>query len=257
MLGFLYSMNPMPKLVICPPVYNLRLRIKTYNSSVITVRMAIIVRGRVPATEFALAETLSTLSDVAFEVEKIVESGTDAVMPLLWARGADHETVTSVFDDDPSVREVELLSDFGDEHLYRMEWISEIELVLQMLTTAGATIMEAFSGDMSWSLRVLYPTRNALTETSDYCDEKDLTFDIKSVHEMEGDPAGRYGLSEVQYRAFTAAAEAGYYHVPRDITMQALAEELGVSHQALSERLRRAVDTLAANTVLTGPPSDE
>lgn len=211
--------------------------------------MAIIVRGRVPAPEFALAETLTKLSDVALEVERIVASDEDAVMPLLWVRGVDHTTVIRVLSDDSSVREVELLSAFEDEeeeHLYRMEWVSEIELVLQMLTTAGATIMEAFSGDTSWSLRVLYPSRDALTATVEYCEVKGLTFAIESVHEMEGDPSGRYGLSEVQYKALTAAAEAGYYHVPRDITMQALAEDLDVSHQAFSERLRRAVDTLVA-----------
>lgn len=84
-----------------------------------------------------------------------------------------------------------------------------------------------------------------------------MTFNIESIQEMEGDPSGRYGLSEVQYRALTAAVEAGYYQVPREITMEELAAEFDVSHQALSERLRRAVDTLVAHTVQVGPPSDE
>lgn len=219
--------------------------------------MATIVRGQVPATEFALAETLSTLSDVAFEVERIVASGEDAVMPLLWMRGADHDTVTSMFEDDPSVRGAELLSTFEDEHLYRMEWISEIDLIVQVLTSPETTIMEAVSEDDRWSLRVLYPTRDGVTETVEYCEANGLTFNIESIHEMEGEPSGRYGLSEIQYRTLTAAAEAGYYHVPREITMEELAAECDVSHQALSERLRRAVDTLVAHTVLVGPPSDE
>ncbi len=219
--------------------------------------MATIVRGYVTATEFALAETLATLSDVAFEVERIVASGEDAVMPLLWMYGADHDAIAPVFEDDPSVRGAELLSVFEDEYLYRMEWISEIELVVQMLTTPETTIMEAVSEHEYWSLRVLYPTREALTETVEYCKTKGLTFDIESIQEMEGDPSGRYGLSEVQYRALTAAVEAGYYQVPREITMEELAAEFDVSHQALSERLRRAVDTLVAHTVLVGPPSDE
>lgn len=135
--------------------------------------MATIVRGYVPATEFALTKTLATLPDVAFEVERIVASGEDAVMPLLWMYEADHEAVASVFEEDPSVREAELLSVFEDEYLYRMKWISEIELVVQMLTTPETTIMEAVSEDERWSLRVLYPTRDALTETVEYCEKKD------------------------------------------------------------------------------------
>lgn len=178
--------------------------------------MATIVRGRVPAEEFALAETLTTLSDVQFEVERIVESAEDAVMPLLWVRGADHDTLAPVLSDDPSVRDISLLSAFEEEneHLYHLEWVSEIDLIVQILTGEGATITDAFGEGESWYLRVLFPTRDAVTETVEYCKANDLTFDIESMHEMEGDPAGRYGLSEVQHRALTAAAEAGYYHSP-------------------------------------------
>lgn len=223
--------------------------------------MSTIVRGRVPASEFALAETLSSVPDMELEVDRIVETADDRVMPLLWVRGADPTTVSTVIKDDPSVQNVEQLSIFEDgehqEQLYRMEWVSEIELVLQVLTTPEATIREAYGEGESWFLQMFYPTRDTLTETIDYCKDNDLTFDIESIHEMEGNPSGRYGLSEVQHRALTAAAEAGYYHVPRDTTLQELAADLDVSHQALSERLRRAIDTLLAETVLVGPPSDE
>lgn len=223
--------------------------------------MSTIVRGRVPAAEFALAETLSSVPDMELEVDRIVETADDRVMPLLWVRGADPATVAAVFDDDPSVHHVEQVSVFEDgeqqEQLYRMEWVSEINLVLQVLTTPEATIREAHGKGESWFLRMFYPTRDTLTETIEYCKDNDLTFDIESIHKMEGKPSGRYGLSEVQHRALTAAAEAGYYHVPRDTTLQELAADLDVSHQALSERLRRAIDTLLAETVLVGPPSDE
>lgn len=216
--------------------------------------MATIVRGRIPAEEFALAETLASLSDGQFEVERIVESARDTVMPLLWVYGVDNDTISSLFADDPSVEDVSLLSAFEDEQLYRMEWVSEIELVFHILTEAGATITDAFSNSEGWSLRVLFPTRDGVNQTKKYCEANDLTFDILSVHEMQGEPAGRYGLTEVQHRALTRAAEAGYYHVPRDVTMEELVSDLDVSHQAFSERLRRAVDTLVANTVLMGPP---
>lgn len=45
--------------------------------------MATIVTGSLPADEFALHESLSKLPAVEFEVEQIVKSGEDAVMPLL------------------------------------------------------------------------------------------------------------------------------------------------------------------------------
>lgn len=223
--------------------------------------MATIVRGRVPAAEFALAETLTTLDDIELEVERVVKSGEKAVMPLLWVRRAAPDTVAAAFADDPSVQNDEQLSVFqgGEEteHLYRMEWVAEIELVLQILTTPTATITQAFGEGESWFLRVFYPSRDDLTETVEYCEDNDLTFEIDSMHEMEGKPAGRYGLSELQHKALTAATEAGYYKVPREITMQELATEFDVSHQALSERIRRAVNMLVTETILVGPPADE
>jgi predicted DNA binding protein len=216
--------------------------------------MATIVSGRVPAEEFALSETLTSLSDGQFEVERIVESVEDTVMPLLWVYGIDDDRITSLFADDPSVEDVSLLSAFEDEQLYRMEWVSKIELVFHILTEAGAAITDVVSKDENWYLRVLFPTREGVNQTKKYCDENDLTFDILSIHEMQGESAGRYGLTEIQHRALTTAAEEGYYHVPRDVTMEELVSDLDVSHQAFSERLRRAIDSLVANTVLVDSP---
>jgi predicted DNA binding protein len=48
----------------------------------------------------------------------------------------------------------------------------------------------------------------------------------------------------------------GYYEVPRRVELEDLAEVLGVSRQAVSERLRRATGALARATVFRGDESD-
>ncbi|EMA46653.1 helix-turn-helix domain-containing protein [Halococcus saccharolyticus] len=217
---------------------------------------ACVIRGEIPADEFALYEALSSSPDIEFEVERIIETGTDAAMPLVWVRGADHEAVADVFENDPSVREIELLSEFDNEQLYRMEWISEVDLVLQMLTNSEATITDAYGTDGRWHLRVLYPDRESLTKTTEFRDEQGLTFDITAIRELEGEPAGRYGLTKEQFEALEAALEAGYYEVPRDVDQNELAEKLGISHQALSERLRRATGALVEDALLVGAVPD-
>ena len=213
---------------------------------------ACVIRGEIPADEFALYEVLSSLSGVEFEVERIVETGSDAAMPLIWVRGADHDAVADAFESDPSIREIELLSEFDDEQLYRMEWVSEVDLVLQMLTNSEATITDAYGTDGRWHLRVLYPDRESLTKTTEFRDEQGLTFDITAIRELEGEPAGRYGLTTEQFEALEAALEAGYYEVPRDVDQNELADQLGISHQALSERLRRATGALVEDALLVG-----
>ncbi|WP_049900471.1 helix-turn-helix domain-containing protein [Halococcus agarilyticus] len=217
---------------------------------------ACVIRGEIPAEEFALYEGLSSLPGVEFEVERIVETGEEAAMPLVWVRGGDHETVADAFENDPSVREIELLSAFDDEQLYRMEWVADVDLVLQMLTNSEATITDAYGTDGRWHLRVLYPDRESLSKTTEFRDEEGLTFDITAIRELEGEPAGRYGLTKEQFEALEAALEAGYYEVPRDVDQNELAEELGISHQALSERLRRATGALVEDALLVGAVPD-
>jgi predicted DNA binding protein len=217
---------------------------------------ACIIRGEIPAEEFALYKALSSSPDIEFEIERIIETGTEAAMPLVWVRGAAHETVENVFENDPSVRDIELLSAFDDEQLYRMEWVTEVDLVLQMLTNSEATITDAYGTDGRWHLRVLYPDRDSLSKTTDFRDDEGLTFDITAIRELEGEPAGRYGLTTEQFESLEAAFEAGYYEVPRDVDQSELAEQMGISHQALSERLRRATGALVEDALLVGAVPD-
>jgi predicted DNA binding protein len=219
--------------------------------------MATIIRDDIPASDFALAETLTALPAVECECEKIVTSGEEAVMPLVWLRGGEAAVVRQTLQDDPTVAEVELLSAFENEQLYRMTWVGPVQLVLQILTTAEATIMAAYGTGEQWTLRMLYPSQEALTTTIEFGKEHGIPFDITTIRHLEGEPAGRYGLSEGQYTALTTAATAGYYDIPREKDLQAVAEELGVSHQALSEQIRRGMLALIEDTLLFGLQSVE
>ena len=50
-------------------------------------------------------------------------------------------------------------------------------------------------------------------------------------------------------------SERGYFDVPRQVDAQALAEELGISHQAFSEQIRRATGTMIQHGLLIGQES--
>ncbi|AGN00356.1 DNA binding domain-containing protein [Salinarchaeum sp. Harcht-Bsk1] len=219
--------------------------------------MATIIRGTVPATEFALSHTLETVPAAEFECERIVRSGEHSIMPLLWVRADDAEAVEDALAADPTVEAVNRLSSFDDEHLYEMQWIDHVRLLLHMLTNGGATVLDAYGRDGRWQLRVLYPNRDHFSTTHEFADEHGMTFDVESIREMDGEPAGRFGLTDAQHEALTAAAKAGYYEVPREVTLEELADDLGVSHQALSEQLRRGTCALLEDTLLIGMTNQE
>jgi predicted DNA-binding protein YlxM (UPF0122 family) len=46
------------------------------------------------------------------------------------------------------------------------------------------------------------------------------------------------------------AVRNGYYSIPRQVSTQELADTLEISDQAVTERLRRAIETLVENTII-------
>lgn len=211
-----------------------------------------IVRGEIPANEFALRRTLNHVPEARFEAERVVQSGEDAVMPLLWVRSINPKKFESILEDDPSVKKCSFLSEFEDVYLYQMKWISEVDLVLQMLVNSWATILDMYGYNDRWYLRILYPNQHSLRSTIDYIEEKEITFDISAIREMKSEPVGRYGLTDPQFDALTTASNAGFYDVPREVNTEELANELGVTHQSLSECLRRATNNLIEDALFPG-----
>jgi len=57
-------------------------------------------------------------------------------------------------------------------------------------------------------------------------------------------PNGKRSLSPL-------AVRLGYYDIPRGCTTAELADELGISDQAVTERLRRAIGTFGRYALLT------
>ncbi|WP_348612511.1 helix-turn-helix domain-containing protein [Halobaculum rarum] len=216
--------------------------------------MVVIVRGTVPSSEFALRHTLEAVPNVEVEIERIVSTSEHSAMPLSWVRGGEREATATALENDPSVEDATLLADFDDEWLYRMEWVDHVKFILQMVTGADATVLDAYGSGDRWMLRAMYPDRDALSAVDEFRADHGLTFDVESVRRLDGDPSGRFGLTAGQYEALTTAAERGFFEVPRGITLQELAEELGISHQALSERIRRGTDALIDDTLLIKPP---
>ena len=219
--------------------------------------MATLVRGTIPAEEFALHETLLELPEVEIECERIVQGGEDVILPLLWVRQTDFDAFESVLERDSTVEKVERISEFDDEALYQMRWVDSVHLLLNFLMNGEATVLDAYGRNDRWHLRVLYPDREHFSRSYEFVEENGLTFDVESIRELEGEPAGRYGMTDGQYRALVLAFDRGYFEVPRKADLEDLAEELDVSHQALSERLRRGTGALVEDTLIIGALANE
>ena len=211
---------------------------------------------RIPIDEFALAETMAAYDDLRFEIERIIAHEPDRVMPYVWISDADFERLDDRLEADESVDRFELMADVDGERLYRMGWVGQIRTLVQILVEEEGTILSAQGNTAGWTLRILFPERASLSRTYEFCQSNDLSLEIQSIYDIDSGRQGRFGLTDGQQDVLQAAYEHGYYRIPREITAEELAAEFGISHQAVSERLRRAHESLVESTIVIGDPDD-
>ncbi|SFL37889.1 hypothetical protein SAMN04487950_3543 [Halogranum rubrum] len=201
--------------------------------------MSTIAEIELPAEEFALYETLTAFPDAHFEVVRMA-AHEEKLTPYVQVSGDDLSGITTALEADPTVSEAHLVDDLEKEKLFRMNWEGNVDVVLHMVGEEAAAVVEMHGRDTHWQLRILFPNRASLSSTSSFCEENELSFTVRNVYDLQ-QSAGRggFGLSEDQYETLVVAAEKGYFDVPRSVTMEELADSLGISQQAVSERLRR------------------
>jgi predicted DNA binding protein len=205
--------------------------------------MSTILKASVPADQFALAATFETIPSAEFDAVRLVTHGSDRVVPLLWVMNADPAAAYEAMDEDPTTADVQLVTHRNHDSLFHLHWTARIQFVTHVLVEENGAILRAHGTDDTWTFRILFPDRDAVSSTYDACEEFDI--DIERICHLDDAPSlGGSHLTEEQFVTIRAALNEGYYTVPRGAKLEELAAELGVSHQALSERLRRGHRTL-------------
>ena len=157
---------------------------------------------------------------------------------------------------DPSTDAVESVSRLDGEDLLTAEWTDHVELIEHVLVEENATILDARGGRDGWQFRILFPEHASVSATYDHCRANGVTLSLEQISQLSGAfGRGKFGLTREQYEAIVGAFQAGYYEVPRSVKLEELAGRFDVSHQALSERLRRGHEKLISGVV--GPDREE
>lgn len=203
----------------------------------------------VPAEEFGLGETFQAIPAARVASEPVVASSFSASQSLLRTRAPDRQQLETAFDADPSVAEWTRVTGGASSWLYWIEWARSVSLAHQMLTGAGAMILSAHGSGREWTVRILCPSREACSQTHTACTEHNLSPTIDAIRAVDSADLMQHGLTDAQYTALVQAYEMDYFTVPREVDLQTVADELAISHQALSERLRRAHKTMIETTL--------
>lgn len=205
-----------------------------------TGAMSVLVEFTIAAGEFRLGEVLDGTGGVQFELERIVPMGQE-MMPFVWVRGGDHAVFETRLRNHDLVEELLVLDKVGDSGLYRITWTNSPTDLAHGITAAEGSVLEARGNDV-WAFRLRFPSHDHLVEFHEYVLSADIPLQVKRSYPLAQSPdaGNHFGLTECQREALLIALERGYFSTPRETSLGDVATELGITRQAMSDRLRRA-----------------
>ena len=220
--------------------------------------MSIVAEFSVKSDDFALSRSLTEAPQMVVEIEQVVATLEDKVMPYFWVSGGDHGEFEEAFQNDESVTDIVRVDQADDAILYRAEWTENVETIVYAYLELGATILQAVGRDRNWELRMRFDDRASLSKFEEYCEEHGIAFELNRLQEQEQPMASaQYDLTTKQRETLVTALNEGYYEVPQAISMSELADEMGVSQQALSKRFHAAHRNLITSTLTFTHPDDQ
>ena len=207
-----------------------------------TETMTTVVDLNIHATDTVMGSVFEAVPSITCEMEQAIASEGYR----LWIAGPDHQEIGVALEDDPTIEAYSALLSGDERWLYDLEFTDDAVDVFDVIADGQGTVLNASATDGRWKLRVRFPERDDVSRTYDDLVDRDATVDLVRLTDLTEESLPEHGLTPKQYETLLAAHEHGYFTIPRETSMQELADELGVSHQALSERLRRAYRTLVA-----------
>jgi len=170
----------------------------------------------------------------------------DTAKFLFWAKDGDFEAFEAGLDADSTVADSKRIADAKNRQLYRITVTEKgyEATTFDLWQEYDIVLLELEGTVRGWTVRMRFPDQKAFDRNRRTIREHGRPFDLLKLYdEVTGDTL-EHGVSEQQAQALVTAYRNGYFEVPRDTSQARLAEQLDISAQAFSERLRRGVAAL-------------
>lgn len=221
--------------------------------------MSIVADFTVPAKSFALSQALTAEPDMTVEGERQATHSSEWALPFLWASGGDFETFHEAMQDDPTVANVTVIEESDDSILYQIEWSDEIINIIDEIINQHASILRAKGHGETWRLHLRFAEDKHVSSFQKHFSKQGRTFTVNKLSRPTAPRQREHGLTATQRDTLATALHEGYFNVPRDLTIDELADILGISSNAASQRIRRASASLIQDTIVisAGESNDE
>lgn len=209
--------------------------------------MSLVAEFSVSTDDFALADALDSAPETSVEVERLATHSRDWVMPFVWASGGDCDAFEDALEADPTVDDARTIDRIDGSRLYRMRWNESVKSQVDSMIDRHAIVQEASADRDRWFLRLRFVDERHLSKFREHFDRN---FSLHRKYRPTESDDSEFGLTPEQHETLLVAAELGYFSVPREATVEDIAERLDISSNSVSQRLRRAHRALVQNTLL-------
>lgn len=203
-------------------------------------------------TSPVLETAASATPERVITVEQCTRTAGEHLDLTAWASGDAVEPVETGLDADDTVDRWLPLRMPDGRTLYRIRLTADAS---EQFDYAGWTDgrmvhLSSTRRTSDWLVHAVVDDRAVLKTFARECTAAGVAFDLVRATAVDQVGVWQYPLTDVQVQTLRAAYDHGFYAVPRETSLEELAASFDVSHQALSERLRRGVDALIETTIV-------
>ncbi|SFB91871.1 Predicted DNA binding protein, contains HTH domain [Halobiforma haloterrestris] len=216
--------------------------------------MPVIADITVPADAFELGRVLQDFRGVEVELERIVPLR-ETIIPLFWVSGTEPGEVEDTLAENAETKSVTRLTTTDDKTLFEVQWSEQTDGIVEALIDTGGKILEATGTAETWDFRIRFGDHAQLSAFNQALTDDGVPITLRHLYNPSP-PEETSTLSHEQRDALATAYRRGFFEVPRDVTLAELAEEMGISDTALSQRMRRGLAITVEQVVFSESPPE-
>ena len=211
--------------------------------------MATLAEFTVEQDAFPFDSVFESCPDATIEIERLIPTG-NAVLPYIWVRSSSGDQALEALSKSPALSHVEIIDQVGERTLIRCEYATTSDGVLRTILKTDVNLLSANGTTQGWTIQVRGIEPGAIAEFDRACRALGVELTLTELHELSSDiDLAKSELTAPQREALLLAYEMGYFDEPRTATLSDVADELGISRQAVANRLRRGHRTLIRQTL--------
>lgn len=212
--------------------------------------MSLIAEFRIEIPPLAQAST--AVPEMRFTGEDIVLDDEQSHKFVFTAHGSQFDAFESALEDDPTVAEYTAFTKSSGVGHYVVTYAADVNTrgTYHVAVEEGIAYTRIRLQDGEYTIQARTPDRDALASLRAYCRENGIPFRLERLYYEESGDAGDRVLTDAQRAALRRAYERGYFDSPRRTTLTEVGDDLGISRQAVADRLRRGYKRLIEATVV-------